>query len=239
MKKLSAYQKLKLRVAELEHDLNEVVLNPDSFDSKIIKLDITFNHEMGKQLFMGEKANYTTKGLMHWGREKESINSGKSTLEMLEETKANINSSPNTVMIMSGLRDKNAKLLNTLYLESRSSDSTNAHKTPSFEQYERIKDKITDNFLPSGSITLEPLFSETKPIEGVKYALGSLILECIRVAPYCQDCYLKPLCDAGKFSNNYCKILKVGEDKTPYTLGFMRYCSAYIEKNEQVTDKTE
>ena len=66
MKKLSAYQKLKLRVAELEHDLNEVVLNPDSFDAQIIKSDITFIHEMDKQLFIGERANYAAKGLIHW-----------------------------------------------------------------------------------------------------------------------------------------------------------------------------
>jgi hypothetical protein len=67
-KKLSSYQKLKKEVASLRADLRELVLNPNSFESQMIKSDIVFFKQMEDALFIGNGSSDDgkAKGLMNW-----------------------------------------------------------------------------------------------------------------------------------------------------------------------------
>ena len=72
MAKKSTYQKLKERVASLESDIRELVLNPDSFESQMIKSDIIFIDQMEKSVLIGDcNADSKAKGLMDWACKKD------------------------------------------------------------------------------------------------------------------------------------------------------------------------
>jgi len=97
IKKLSSYQKLKKEVASLRADLRELVLNPNSFESQIIKSDITFIDEMEKHFFGSGDNNGKAKGLMNWAN--------------------NVKPPQRELKLLSDLSDENKPVLGEYYLD--------------------------------------------------------------------------------------------------------------------------